>query len=81
MLADAMEIADSCARADIESECRAEGEGGDFRNWWWNIESADPESRGMVDKSLRYLDARGLVECRTENGKRLVRFRVVEVSA
>ncbi len=72
MLADAMEIADSCARADIESFCEpAEVPGGR----WWNVEAVTPEERPMVDQALRYLDARGRIEYTMHQGKRLVRFK------
>jgi hypothetical protein len=76
MLADAMEIADSCARADIESYCTAVGEGDDFRFWWWDVDSIEKDERESVDQALRYLDARGLVEYRVgEKQHRLVKFK------
>lgn len=75
MLADAMEIADSCARADIESSCTARGDGDDYRNWWWDTSSADAEDEEMIALSLRYLEARGLIE-RNPTDAPLVRFKV-----
>lgn len=63
MLADAIEIADSCARADIECEClgnHAEG---------YDLSTA--EAGEMVGQSVRYLMARGLIEREGD----VVRFR------
>lgn len=77
MLADAMEIADSCARADIESYCHAadKQEGDDYRGWWWDVDTLQAEERSTVDQALRYLDARGHIEYRAVQGKRHVRFK------
>lgn len=74
LLADAMEIADSCARADIESCCTARGDGDDYRNWWWDTSSADTEDETMIAQALRYCEARGLIE-RHPTDAPLVRFK------
>ena len=54
MLADAVEIADSCARSNIECECKGSFEDG------YDLASADyPEA---LEQAVRYLLARGLIE-------------------
>lgn len=65
MLADAMEIADSCARADIESFCD-----GTFEPRWYDTASSgrgeDRDRAAFQTKAVtlavRYLNARGLIE-------------------
>lgn len=59
-LADALEIADSCARAEIECSCRNAGprDGG---GWWWNTRHEDPNFADDIAQGLRYLEARGLL--------------------
>lgn len=74
MIADALEIADSCARADIESYCKATGEGADYREWSWDTSTADEDDSEAIAQALRYLDARGLIE-RDTNRPELVRFK------
>lgn len=74
MIADALEIADSCARADIESCCTARGEGDDYRAWWWDTSSTESEDDAMVAQALRYCEARGLIE-RHPTDAPLVRFK------
>lgn len=74
-LADALEIADSCARSDIESFCGWEGEA-DVR--WYDttedaISPADDYSKKTVAQAVRYLDARGALERHATNA-RLVRL-------
>ncbi len=60
MLADATEIADSAARADVESECMIADEDGR----WFDLASYSPApgSADLLTQSLRYLTARGLIE-------------------
>jgi hypothetical protein len=60
MLADAMEIADSCARADIECHCvRVELRGGR----WYDLASANKTAEiEPIAQAARYLLARGLIE-------------------
>ena len=65
MLADAIEIADSCARSDIECHCR-----GDFERGY-DLASAEPEDSEMLVQAVRYLTARGLIE---RDGE-IVRFK------
>lgn len=74
MLADAMDIADSCARADIESHCTARGEGEDYRGWWWDTSSAEADDEAAVVQALRYCEARGLI-IRHPTDAPLVRFK------
>lgn len=82
MIADAITIADSCARADIECNCHI-SEIGDERwhdtgvlatiHGYQAIGDADPETASMIRLALRYLDARGLV-IRHPGKRELVRF-------
>lgn len=72
MLADAMEIADSAARADIECQCRCAGD--HDTGHWWDTASADPEDREGIEQSMRYLDARGLL-IRQPGADHIVSFR------
>lgn len=72
MLADAMEIADSSARADIECQCL--GAGKDQIGNWWDTSTADAESKPMIEQSMRYLEARGLL-IRKEGAPHIVTFR------
>lgn len=71
MLADAIEIADSTARADIESEFLRNADG------WYDI---SPDASGITPdwllQILRYLTARGMIERMTGDnlGADLVRF-------
>lgn len=67
MLADAVEIADSCARADIE--CNVHG----YDDGWHDTTNHDPEDTDAIVQALRYLGARGLIEHHPEHGH-LVRF-------
>lgn len=59
MLADAMEIADSCARADIECNCQPREDATEGR--FWDISTADEHAKAMIEQAVRYLDARGLL--------------------
>lgn len=69
MLADAVEIADSCARADIESRLLC----ADDNPQWWDTSTASEEDREMIGQAVRYLTARGLIERHPERVE-LVRF-------
>lgn len=60
MLADAMEIADSCARSDIECNVMQAFQTPDLRRWY-DSSTADPEDREAIDQALRYLEARGIL--------------------
>lgn len=66
MLADAVEIADDCARANIECECLSHPGGG------YDLAKLNeaPEIESLVLQSVRYLVARGLA---TQEGS-IVRF-------
>lgn len=63
MLADAIEIADSCASADIECHCGIEflkvGDGSSTR--WCDLSRCDPEDEARIGQALRYLRARGRI--------------------
>lgn len=89
MLADAMEIADSCARADIENNCP--GRRGDsalsviwydiryFRPKWIDgepveLHKAEPEDRSLIEQAVRYLDARRTL-LRMDGSPHLVSFK------
>lgn len=61
LVADAIEIADSCARADIE--CNAEPafpEGEDVT--WYDMNNLDEWSTSAVRQAARYLTSRGLLD-------------------
>jgi len=72
VLADALEIADYCARADIECNCPWVGLGPDRQYDTTPREDVSPEENAMVAHSVRYLMARGHLVC---DGA-LVRFTV-----
>lgn len=72
MLADAIEIADSCARADIESFCAHVDDV--LTGLWWNTNDTGPEEKEMVAVALRYVEARGLIEHHPQRPE-LVRFK------
>jgi hypothetical protein len=59
VMVDGMEIADSAARADVESYSGQEMVG-NIR--FWNTQSAVGEDKEAVDKALKYLWGRGLIE-------------------
>lgn len=66
LFADAIEIADSCARADIE--CNVEPafpDGGSVP--WYDLDHVDAESAAPVAQAVRYLEARGLLDRRPSN--------------
>lgn len=60
LLADAMEIADSCARSHIECTCMHAG-GTPTTGLFWDTSQVAPEDRPWIDQELRYLDRRGLL--------------------
>jgi len=69
VIADAVEIADSCARSDIE--CNLSGA---FADGWYDTTSGEPSDHEVwLEQALRYLGARGLIEHHPEYGH-LVRF-------
>lgn len=71
MLADALEIADSSARSDIECFCLRVDEDDTH---WYSLRSATDDDRQWTEIGARYLDARGLlVKHPTREG--LVRFQ------
>lgn len=64
MLADALEIADSCARADIECNVPAADDDAAFRAGGlrqYDTAQMTPEDQRWLPQILRYLDARGLL--------------------
>ena len=73
VLIDALEIADSCARSDIESFC-GPIVNAKWQQEWWNVQEAGADEREMVDRAVRYLEARGLLE-RKDGEPHLVRVR------
>ena len=60
VIADALEIADSCARSHIECECLAVG-GSAESGWQWDTHTADPDVASLIKLELHYLDSRGLL--------------------
>jgi len=74
MLIDAIEIADSCARADIECNCSW------FENpqgvWWYDLDTADATAQSAVAQAVRYLGARGRIE-RDAKDNNFVRIREI----
>lgn len=71
MLADAIEIADSTARSDIERHFLRDDDG------WYNTDvTGDEKDFPWLPQILRYLTARGLIERMTGDnlGADLVRF-------
>lgn len=76
-LRDALEIADSCARSDIESFCEWNAAGA---TRWYDtsegaIHPADDHPRNAVAQAVRYLGARGIL-IRHGASPHLVRFEV-----
>lgn len=70
VFADAIEIADECARSDIECNC---GLTPTTAPGYYDSTDHDPEDTDNIIQALRYLDARGLVE-RHPQHVHLVRF-------
>lgn len=71
-VADAIEIADSCARSDIESNCDRFEEDGERYYDPSDMDPLDDWAVKAIGQAVRYLEARGLIE-RHANG-RLVRL-------
>lgn len=71
MLADAIEIADSCARSDIECNCHWIG---DVPDQWYDTSIPHEDCRDAIALSVRYLEARGLI-VRDPNNRHHVRFK------
>ncbi len=64
ILADALEIADSAARCDIESNCASTNCNVDAI-FWYDLSSVDPDDGWAmiaVPQAMRYLESRGLIE-------------------
>lgn len=61
MVADALEIADSCARSDIECHCHGQEGLEDIRWYETDSKTLDDIERPPVEQAIRYLDARGLL--------------------
>lgn len=59
----AHEIAYCTSRTDIECMCACAGGGPDKGGWWWRIDRvAVKDDRQWVDRAVRYLEARELLE-------------------
>jgi hypothetical protein len=79
MMADAIEIADSCARSDIECNC------GLHYEWtadgvsvkWYDTTRIDAEDGPHLEQALRYLDARGRINHHPEQ-PHLVNFEGID---
>lgn len=67
LLADAIEIADSCARSDIE--CNLPGD----ETGCYDTTATKEDHDAWLAQSLRYLEARGLIE-RSPHARHIVRF-------
>lgn len=64
VLADALEIADDCARSDIECNCPCwDGEGSDRHYDTTPREDVAPEENESIAQAVRYLTARGHIVC------------------
>lgn len=73
MLADAMDIADSCARSHIECTCMHAG-GTPTTGLFWDTAQVPPEDVPLIEQELRYLDSRGLL-IRKEGAPHIVSFK------
>lgn len=69
VLADALEIADSTARSDIECHCGHAVPYQPSERHWYDLGTADPEDRAHVDQAERYLTSRGLLDRHPENAR------------
>ena len=72
MLADAVEIADSCSRSDIECHCLGVDSDDDLR--WYDIRVTEACELDAIAQAVRYLTARGLIEFHPEHNE-WVRFK------
>jgi hypothetical protein len=63
MLQDAIDIADSSARADVECHCPWTylKETDDASSRWYDTARIDPEDAAHLEQALRYLRARGRI--------------------
>lgn len=61
VLAKALDLADSCARADIESTCVPADHVAGTPFEWWDTKRGDECDRELVSEALGYLYARGLI--------------------
>lgn len=77
MLADAINVADSACRADIECECRHVGSH-DAGHWYdttqYDPTKYNPEIGAVIAIAVRYLEARGIL-IRKEGEPHVVTFR------
>lgn len=73
MLADAMEIADSCARSHIECSCMHAG-GTPTKGLFWDTAQVAEEDKALIEQELRYLDSRGLL-IRKDGAQHIVSFK------
>lgn len=65
----ALKIADSCARADVECNLTPTGP---YPGTWYDERTADDGCGDAIAESVRYLDARGLLE-RKEGEPHIIR--------
>jgi hypothetical protein len=69
VVVDAIEIADSCARADIECNVQPVFLDGNDETWY-DLDHVDPEycdDSGPIHQAVRYLEARGLLDRHPKN--------------
>lgn len=78
LLIDAIEIADSCARSDIECSCKWTDT--TPARWYDTASDRDPEILATIAQVVRYLEARGQIERNAEK-PHLVRFVTQEATA
>jgi hypothetical protein len=69
----AHEIADSCARSDVECHCHAQHHSGRYYGQWYDLTTLEAEDVEIVGKSVRYLELRGLLKRHPED-RNLVGF-------
>lgn len=78
MLADAVELADSAARSDIE--CYCDWAGLPFVGRWFDTSKRNPpeaaDIAAVVEQAVRYLDARGLL-IRDDKRPEVVSFKAI----
>lgn len=74
MLVDAVEIADSSARADIECNVPFDHDGAGTGAHWYNLDRAADEDAEAIAQAERYLEARGIL-LRDAKRRRVVSFK------
>jgi hypothetical protein len=76
VLAMALDIADSCAVSDIETNCEGTNINPDTFPFWWvyDLNSVHEADKEFVENAVRYLDARGLL-VRKEGEPNIVSFK------